>query len=92
MMVARAIIKKSITGNNAFNSIISCILTLIVEFEEAKIFHIKHKFNTYANYWAKLGSHLNEGTIIKNGPRGVLPIPYSERPRSLMTNDKWRCL
>jgi len=75
MMVAWEITNKSKTRNNAFNSIISRILTLLVEFEEAKLFHIKHEFNSYGNYWAKFGSHLNEVTIIKNGVRVVLLIP-----------------
>jgi hypothetical protein len=89
MMVVWEIINKPTTRNNSFNRLISQILTLLAEFQVVEIFHIKHELNSKDDYWDKLGLHLNEGTIIKRGVRGVLPIPQSERLRSLMIQDKW---
>jgi ribonuclease HI len=84
MMVAWEIIKISMTGNNVFNSIISHTLTLLAKFEEIKIFHIKREFNSYVDYWAKLRSRLNEGTIIINGVRG-----FSLSHKSKGLDHKW---
>lgn len=58
MVVVRTIIDRTMTANNAFNSLISRILTLLYEFEEVAIYHIKRELNSKANYWAKLGLHL----------------------------------
>jgi len=75
IMVVRVIIKRTMIKNNASNSIISRIFSLLVEFDKVKIFHIKREINSRANYWPKLGSRMDEGLISINMISGVLPIP-----------------
>jgi ribonuclease HI len=73
MIVIWAIIDRWTIGNNALNVLISRIINLLAEFEEVAIYHIKHKLNSMADYWAQLGSHLSEGTLSKMGQEGSTP-------------------
>jgi ribonuclease HI len=73
MMVVRAVIKRAQMENNAFNCIISHILSLLVEFDKVKIYHIKRELNSQAYYWAKFGVNMDEGLIDISGVWGSSP-------------------
>jgi ribonuclease HI len=75
MMVTRAIIKGIEVENNLLNNILFCSTSLLVEFEEVSILHIKCELNTIVDQMAKLGSRLNAGEFVSNRVMGSLPIP-----------------
>jgi hypothetical protein len=63
MIINKEIKDGSMTSNNVFNIVLSCISLLLAE------------HNSKVDYWEKVGSHLGEGTFVKNGFRGFLLIP-----------------
>lgn len=75
MMVTRAIIKGTEVGNNLLHNILFYSTSLLVEFEEVSILHIKCELDTIANQMAKLGSRLNAGEFVSNKVMESLPIP-----------------
>lgn len=75
MMVTKAIIKGSEVGNNLLNIVLSRSITLLAEFEEVSIHHVKRELNINADQMAKLGSRLNEGEFVLNRVMSSLPIP-----------------
>jgi hypothetical protein len=71
----RAIIKRSIIGSNIFRCVMYRPLSLLKEFKQFSLFHIKRELNSSVDRWDKVGSRLKEGKIIFNGVKGSLPIP-----------------
>jgi hypothetical protein len=61
--------------NNLLSGILHQITSLIGNFEEINLFHIKRGLNPLVDLWAKEGSRMAQGEINLNGEKGVFPIP-----------------
>jgi ribonuclease HI len=75
MLIVWAFIKKNYMENNQVSGILQRITTLIWEFEEINLFHIKRGLNPHSDHWAKEGSRMQQGEINLNNGKGGLPIP-----------------
>jgi hypothetical protein len=60
-MVIHVIVKKRQVRRNTFNSIISCIQSLINGFGFVKIYHVKRDLNSLVDQMAKIGITLEQG-------------------------------
>lgn len=74
MMVIRTLIKRNVTGNSVFLSVMSRSLALL-DGTNFKLFHVKRELNHEADRWAKFGTSLAEGELIVNGVKEWLPLP-----------------
>jgi hypothetical protein len=61
MLVIMELIKRHVFSNNVIIGIISRTLSLLNEFEDHSLYHIKREHNSEADRWAKVGSNLAEG-------------------------------
>jgi len=64
VLVIKEIIKRNITGNNVFISVMSRSLILLVDFTSYKLFYVKRELNHDEDLWDKVGTSLMEGEII----------------------------
>lgn len=66
MLIIHAMENRKGVGDNALKYLLLRIRCLPSNFEGISFLHIKHELNSMADHWAKLVSHLNRETLVKN--------------------------
>jgi hypothetical protein len=75
MMVIKMIVHKIIARGNIYFGVMSRTLSLLENFEDHSLFHIKRELNSDVGQKAKEGTSLRKGAIKVNGSVMLLPIP-----------------
>lgn len=75
MMIIRGMVNHGNMGSNVISVILARTHCLASMFEKIAFFHIERELNNTADRWAKMASHLNEGTLVKNWIITTNPIP-----------------